>query len=495
MIRVIASLENSLVDSSHKGGLGCLIRDLFLEWREFNDDKKIFLSPLYSKIEKQKYEYNEIVTKVEEFKIEENLKLVDEFKIQIKDEQINVKVYEHNLSTENTKAYFLNSECFNHPVYGEGNAKKEIKTRYCFALATKEFLTKNNLTPNILHLNESDTAFLALFFPFSNIYFHSHTPEIWGHKSYRINDLLDILSEDEIRKLEIARVGDMINLGKYLAEISKGIICVSKQHYEITKEKIYPEFAFKTNYITNGISKEWIGEEWKRLYDKEIPGWKHDVRSLEKIKEISNEKIIKTKEKQIKAFEEYIGNKIERREALGNFDPKKPSYIYAKRLTEYKRPEYTLSLLDLGINLVVSGFPIDETGRRMTEEIKKLSKTGYLIVYVLNYNLETAENLLKGYVWLNIPYSEREASGTSFMKALMNGTIPITTSAGSVSEFVKDGYNGFIVDNNLKNLKDKARLALEIYGDNDRWAEMIKNCLSTYSVLTNRVIEEFRRLK
>jgi starch phosphorylase len=102
---------------------------------------------------------------------------------------------------------------------------------------------------------------------------------------------------------------------------------------------------------------------------------------------------------------------------------------------------------------------------------------------------------LKGYVWLNIPSSEREASGTSFMKALMNGTIPITTPAGSVPEFVKDGYNGFIVDNDLKNLKDKARLALEIYSDNDRWAEMIKNCLSTYSVLIDRVIEEFRRLK
>jgi starch phosphorylase len=495
MIRVIANLENSLVDSAHKGGLGCLIRDLFLEWKEFNDDKKIFLSPLYLQIEKQKCEEGEIRFEVDEFRIKDNLKLTDEFKIQIKDEQIKVRVYEHALSIENTKAYFLDSDCFDHPVYGEGNTKKEIKTRYCFALATKEFLIKHNLTPEILHLNESDTAFLALFFPFSTIYFHSHTPEPWGHKSYSINDLLDILSEDEMRKLEIARVGDMINLGKYLAEISKGIICVSRQHYEITKEKIYPEFASKISYITNGISKEWIGEEWKRLYDEEIPGWKYDVRRLEKIKEISNEKIIKTKEKQIKAFEEYIGNKIERREALGNFDPKKPSYIYAKRLTEYKRPEYTLSLLDLGINLVVSGFPVDETGRRMTEEIKKLSKTGYLIVYVLNYNLKTAKNLLKGYAWLNIPYSEREASGTSFMKALMNGTIPITTSAGSVPEFVKDGYNGFIVDNNLKNLKDKARLALEIYDDNDRWAKMIKNCLSTYPVLIDRVIEEFRRLK
>ena len=495
MIRAICSLENSLVGSAHKGGLGCLTRDLFLEWKEFNDEKKIFLSPLYSQIEEQKYEDGKIVTKVEEFKIEESLKLIDEFKIRIKDEQINVKVYEHSLSTESTKAYFLYSECFNHPVYGEGNAKREIKTRYCFALATKEFLTRHNSTPDILHLNESDTAFLALFFPLSTIYFHSHTPEPWGHKSYSINDLQDILSEEKTKKLDIAIVGDMINLGKYLAEISKGIICVSKQHYEITKEKIYPEFAFKTNYITNGISREWIGEEWKSLYDEEIPGWRNDVRRLEKIKEISDEKIIKTKEKQIEAFREYVENKIERKEAIGSFDSKKPIYVYSKRLTEYKRPEYTLSLLDLGINLVISGASIDEVGRRMIEEIKKLSKAGYLIVYVMNYTPETAENLLKGYVWLNIPYSEREASGTSFMKALMNGTIPITTPAGSVSEFVKDGYNGFIVDNNLKNLKDKARLALEIYIDNDRWAEMIKNCLSTYSVLINRVIEEFRRLK
>jgi len=495
MIRAICSIENSLVESAHKGGLGCLTRDLFLEWKEFNDEKKIFLSPLYSQIEKQKYEDGEIVTKVEEFKIEESLKLIDEFKIQIKDEQINVKVYEHALSTESTKAYFLYSECFNHPVYGEGNAKKEIKTRYCFALATKEFLTRHNSTPDILHLNESDTAFLALFFPLSTIYFHSHTPEPWGHKSYSINDLQDILSEEKTKKLDIAIVGDMINLGKYLAEISKGIICVSKQHYEITKEKIYPEFAFKTNYITNGISREWIGEEWKSLYDEEIPGWRNDVRHLEKIKEISDEKIIKTKEKQIEAFREYVENKIERKEAIGSFDSKKPIYVYSKRLTEYKRPEYTLSLLDLGINLVISGFPVDEAGRRMVEEIKKLSKEDYPIVYVLNYNLENAKNLLKGNGWLNIPYPKREASGTSFMKALMNGTMLITTLAGSVPEFVKDGYNGFIVNDDLSNLKEKVRESLEIYNDKSKWAQTIKNSLSTYFVLMSRVVEEMKKLK
>jgi len=495
MIRAICSIENSLVGSSHKGGLGCLTRDLFLELKESNDEKKIFLSPLYSQIEKQKYEDGEIVTKVEEFKIEENLKLIYEFKIQIKDEQINVKVYEHALSTESTKAYFLYSECFNHPVYGEGNAKKEIKTRYCFALATKEFLTRHNSTPDILHLNESDTAFLALFFPFSTIYFHSHTPEPWGHKSYSINDLRDILNEDEMKKLEIARVGDKINLGKYLAEISKRIICVSKQHFEIVREKIYPEFGPKTIYVTNGISRDWIGEEWKRLFDEEIPGWRNDVRRLEKIKEASDEKMVKTKEKQIEVFREYIEDKIERKEALGNFDPKKPSYTYAKRLTEYKRPEYTLSLLDLGINLVISGFPVDEAGRRMIEEIKKLSKTGYLIVYVLNYNPESAKNLLKGHGWLNIPYPKREASGTSFMKSLMNGTMLITTLAGSVPEFVKDGYNGFIVSDELSNLKEKVRASLEIYNDKSKWAQIIKNSLSTYSVLMQRVVEEMKKLK
>jgi len=497
LIRVILSLENSLVRSAGKGGLGELEADIFLGRRETEDngEKWLFFTPLYGKILKQEYVDGEIVTRVLDFGIPKTLRLVDSFGIELKNESIKIEVYEHSLSTNNTKAYFLYSDCFNHPIYEAGDIRKEIRTSCCFVRGVVEYLKRHKISPHFLHLNESEAFFLLPYLNSSpTVYFHSHTPEPHGHKRFYIEDLKSSLNEEEIERLKVAQEGEMINMGKYAATVSKGIVCVSRQHAEVTKY-LYPMFEDKIISITNGIHRRWIGEEWERLFDEEISGWRKDARLLERVKEISDKKMVETKEEEMENFESYIIKKIESKEAVGNFDSKKLSFVYAKRLTEYKRPLHAFSLLDLEINLVLSGPPVDEIGRRTLEEIKRLSKMGYPVVYVLNYNSEVAKNLLKAYAWLNLAYFAREASGTSYEKALMNGTLLITTSCGSVPEFIKDEYNGFLVKDDLSDLRDKAKRAIEVYNDKNEWAKMIKNCFSTYSVLIDRVIEEFKKLR
>jgi len=78
----------------------------------------------------------------------------------------------------------------------------------------------------------------------------------------------------------------------------------------------------------------------------------------------------------------------------------------------------------------------------VVKNIYALYKKGELITFIKNYDIPIAKNLVKNFTGL-FPSDELEASGTSFMKALINGTIVISTPVGSVPEFIKDGENRF----------------------------------------------------
>jgi starch phosphorylase len=495
---LVASIENSLIEQSHKGGLGILVRDLFLEARE-NGKEAMFFSMNFQKEKIQELKEGKI-EEVLKSSSNENLKFVESFEVQTKWYPCEVKLFEHGISTKNTKAYFVTLENYESwikdlCIYGENNQGEELYVRYVFGKAICEWLRKNGIEPKVYHLNESDTALVALQLlddsrQEKKIIFHSHTPEPWGHKKYLEWLVRSLVEEREYEKLSEGRVGNVIDFGKFLAKVARKIMCVSKKHAEITREKIYPEFCDKIENVTNGISKSWIDEELKNFYDKKVKGWESNVELLEKLKGVSDEEIIEIKERQRMKFNEGMKNLIGNGKAIGNFEEEKLSLIYAKRLTEYKRPESVLTLLDLKANLIVAGMPVDYHGKEFLKEILEMIKKGYSLVYVLNYNPETAKVLLNGYAWLNVPYPAREASGTSFMKSLVNGMILITTNAGSVPEFVVDNYNGLLVDDDLSNLKERVKEALGIYEDKRKYARIVKNSLSSYRVLMPRMFKE-----
>ena len=125
---LVASIENSLVEQSHKGGLGVLIRDLFLEARNERKDV-IFFSMNYPKIKNQRYE--ERIEETPKDSSNENLHLIDRFKIHTNWYDCEAKIFEHVLSTQRTKAYFVSLEndedwIKNLCVYGERNKGEEL---------------------------------------------------------------------------------------------------------------------------------------------------------------------------------------------------------------------------------------------------------------------------------------------------------------------------------------------------------------------------------
>jgi len=166
---VIASLENGLLENSLKGGLGILEKDLFEDLKNFNipdDIRFIFISPFYSKVEEQELREGEIYFFTREVKPQENgLILVDEFDEKIKGENVKFEVYKFPRSNGKIESYFVFCKQFNHPLYRAGSAENELRTIYYFARDSKRFFERNNIYPEILILNESDTAFFAYFFP------------------------------------------------------------------------------------------------------------------------------------------------------------------------------------------------------------------------------------------------------------------------------------------------------------------------------------------
>jgi glycogen phosphorylase len=113
---------------------------------------------------------------------------------------------------------------------------------------------------------------------------------------------------------------------------------------------------------------------------------------------------------------------------------------FTRRFATYKRATLLFSdpdrLAALPVQVVVSGkaHPADEAGKELIAEINALAREprfGGRIVFLPNYNMEIAKHVTSGSdVWLNTPRRPMEASGTSGMKAAMNGVLNLSVLDG-----------------------------------------------------------------
>ncbi len=498
------SIENSLDNFSHVGGLGILVRDLFLEFKK-KEKEAIFFSILPLKRSKVEISENKIEEKYEE-KI-----LTPEYCYNFQTNWYPVRACINIFpgGTQKTKAIFVTLEnneewLKNYALYREKDHGQIIFVRYVFYLAVKKYLEENHIYPTLIHINESDTTlffFLPIEFEINSFkIYHSHTPLPIGHKTISKEVLESLLPRKMINFLEVGFQNGKVNLGKVAAHYADKIITVSKLHERITKERIYPQYRDKITSVTNGINiEEWLGDEIKKLYDEKIPGWRKNLELIEKIDEIEGEKILEAKEKERQKTVNKIKELLNEGKAYGNFSNKGPILLYAKRLTRYKRPEAsTKAYLFLkqieNVNLVVAGYPVDEYGKYFLENDLLPLLESESIVYIPNYDKEIAKYLFSGCdICLNPQEVEKEASGTSFMKCLINGNLLLTTNAGSVPEFVKDKYNALVLSDNLENLEEKLFEAHRIIKEKD--LEIMRNALRVaYNVSTERMLKDLERI-
>jgi starch phosphorylase len=217
-------------------------------------------------------------------------------------------------------------------------------------------------------------------------------------------------------------------------------------------QSMFPEYPIHA--ITNGVhATTWTSSPFQELFDLHIPEWRRDNLYLRYAIGIPLEEIREAHARAKRLLLEEINL------ATGiRLDEYAITLGSARRATAYKRPDFLFSNLDYlkriakqvgPIQVIYGGkaHPNDEVGkaliRRVFEMIVSL-KDAIRIVYVENYDMRWAHLITSGVdLWLNTPHRPYEASGTSGMKAALNGVPSLSVPDGWWREGHVEGATGW----------------------------------------------------
>jgi len=370
------------------------------------------------------------------------------------------------------------------------------------------------------HMNEGHCSFLTLELlrKYNNneqlvkekCHFTTHTPVPAGHDQFQISNcqkiLGDLLPTDlNLESLKNENILHMTELGLNFSSSANG---VSKLHGDVA-QKQFPNYNI--NFITNGVHHiSWLGEDYKSLYDNKLSGWRQNPDLLLDLNGIQDIELIDAhqlqKEKLLKEINSNINNK---------FSSEILTIGFARRSAEYKRARlifYDIDKLidasDSHIQIVFSGkaHPNDLGGKEIIKDIYKTSKNlkdKISICFLENYNMRLGKLITSGVdVWLNTPLRPNEASGTSGMKAALNGIPNFSILDGWWAEACIDGNNGWSIgspdycndkadsDSLYRRLKNEI---IPLYYDNKKnWCQIMRSSINTSVDYTaHRMIQDY----
>jgi starch phosphorylase len=279
-------------------------------------------------------------------------------------------------------------------------------------------------------------------------------------------------------------LGSQFNMTALAMRSSDAINAVSQLHGQVTREMFAPLWPDRAPddrpvaAITNGVHvPTWVAAEWSRLFDRHVgPDWHNryeDPALWARVLEIPDDDVWAARMAlrnalftfiRERARERWIGDQTGPARVVANgamLDPNALTIGFARRFTGYKRPELIFRDIDRlmrfmndvrqPIQLVFAGkaHPADEAGKHTLQSIFRRSLDPRLagrVAFVDDYDLHVAHYLVHGCdIWLNTPRKPLEASGTSGMKASMNGVLHLSIGDGWWAEGFT-GTNGWRID-------------------------------------------------
>ena len=317
-----------------------------------------------------------------------------------------------------------------------------------------------------------------------------HTPVKAGHDrfprsmyngiSHRVcRRILDLLAREDDSAGEY-------NFTALAMRVNRAVNSVSRLHRDVTRRQ-FPRFADKITAITNGVHhRTWISDNRAGVFDScpQLVGWRHDPGIFAVLSARSPEitaALGRAWQQDNRILIDYINRmlKMHRNQMLATWiDP--PNYLsrlaeatdletgvftlgFARRFSTYKRADLIFDDIDAladillrkqqKVNFVFAGkaHPADEPGKivlkqviDIQEELYKKSKGLAKLVFIPGYDMSIAKMMVAGvHAWLNSPKRPLEASGTSGMKAAMNGTPNISVMDGWWVEGYHKGLTGW----------------------------------------------------
>jgi starch phosphorylase len=265
--------------------------------------------------------------------------------------------------------------------------------------------------------------------------FTTHTPVAAGHDTFPLDlarRVLDPTLFEAYQSEEGHRVvccDDQFNMTFLGFNLSHYINGVAKRHGQDSQQMFgqYPIDA-----ITNGVhASTWVSPPLADVFDKHIPGWREDTFSLRYAMSINREELWNAHRLAKRRLIEEINRDTNR-----GFDIDVLTVGFARRATAYKRPDLILSNLDRLKHIAMSVGPIqltfagkahphDEAGKDLIRSVFRAIgalRPQVRAAYLPNYDMELCRLMVAGVdVWLNTPQPPWEASGTSGIKAALNG--------------------------------------------------------------------------
>jgi starch phosphorylase len=321
--------------------------------------------------------------------------------------------------------------------------------------------------------------------------FTTHTPVAAGNEAYEPGEIEEVLGGlpqrlgiDVDRFLGLGRIGPdpsepfgLTPLGLRLSRTAGG---VSRRHGRVARamwHDLYPdvqEDAVPIGHVTNGVHlPTWMAPSMQALLDRYLgEGWPEaqaDPETWARVEHIPDEELWAVREELRGALiawvrERTVADRLAREEPTGYaetaakaFDPGVLTVGFARRVAGYKRltllvhdPERAMRLISdpQPLQLLVAGkaHPRDEQAKGMLQSVfgMKWQPSGpERAAFLEDYDMEMAARLVAGCdVWVNVPRPPLEASGTSGMKAALNGALNLSVLDGWWDEAF-DGTNGW----------------------------------------------------
>jgi glycogen phosphorylase len=333
--------------------------------------------------------------------------------------------------------------------------------------------------------------------------FTTHTPVPAGHDQFGLDQMYQVLGHDRGAAIEAAGClhNNLMNMTYIALRFSRYVNGVAMQHGKVSQQ-MFPEY--KVHSITNGVhAATWLSPAFQELFDDEIPEWRTDNNYFRSVYGIDPARIaashMKNKHHLFATLAKRTGH---------YFNPSVLTLGFARRVATYKRanlllndPSRLVALAEKigGLQILFAGkaHPADNAGKSLIKEVYsaavRLNSKTLKLYYIENYDWEVGALLTQGVdVWVNTPRRPYEASGTSGMKAALNGVPSLSILDGWWIEGCAENTTGWAIEDGdseaaeAASLYDKLeRRVAPLFASPMVWAELQRHCIGMNGAFFN----------
>ena len=388
----------------------------------------------------------------------------------------------------------------------------------------------------VFHMNEGHSAFAALALLEERAEFQSaqcvseidieavrrqcvfttHTPVAAGHDRFHSDLIYQVLGEKRAGDLAwLQLLNGHLNMTELALRFSGFVNGVSMRHGEVSRA-MFPSQSIAA--ITNGVhATTWTAAPFAAMYDRLIPEWRNDNCYLRYAVGIPLEEIrrahAQAKKDLLKQVRWLTGIQL---------DEKVFTLGFARRATGYKRGDLLFTDVErlkricrqVGpVQLICAGkaHPRDDSGKAIIRKIFEAAAvlaSDLRVVYLENYDMALGKLLCSGVdVWLNTPMRPQEASGTSGMKAALNGVPSFSVLDGWWIEGCIEGVTGWSIGDPESGQNDsiaeaeslyqklEADILPRFYKEPDKYAQVMRSAIAFNGSFfnTQRMISQYVR--